>query len=108
MLSWIANVSGQAQASIPTWVAAVAAVTSAIAAWIGTHVSGRVAQARLDATLAALEDRVRMKSGEVDAATAGIISLSGRVTRAETDIESIKADVRETRDNVRALMAKLE
>lgn len=91
----------------PAWIAAAAAAASAVLAFAGVHVSGRVAQARLDATLEALEERVRLKSGEVDRATAEVLALSGRMNRAEKDIAALRDDVRETRDGVRDLVAKL-
>lgn len=91
----------------PAWIAAAAAVAGAVGAYLKVHAYGQQNAARIDEVVSTLQKRAEKRSGEIDEATAQIVALSGRVTRAEGDIMSMKDDLRETRDGVLEIKAKL-
>lgn len=91
----------------PAWIAAAAAVAGAVGAYLKVERHEQKNGARIDEVVSTLQRRAEKRSGEIDEATAQIVAISGRVTRAEQDITDMKDDLRQTRDAVLEIRARM-
>jgi peptidoglycan hydrolase CwlO-like protein len=91
----------------PAWIAAAAAMAGPLVAYLKVSSHTQKNSARIEEIVGELQRRADKRSGELDEATAQIVSLSGRVRRSERDILAMKDDLRQTRDIALEIRARL-